>query len=102
MSLLDIDGGMFEVKTTASDTHLDGEDFDGRLVNYFADWFQKEYKFDLRQSPQALCTLRTACKRAKRTLSTATTAAIICDSLYESHDFIIDSVYNRLLKDCTD
>lgn len=88
VSLLDIDGGMFEVKATAGDTHLGGEDFDNRLVNYFADRFQKKYKCDLRQSPRALRTLRTACERAKRTLSTAATASIICDSLYEGHDFM--------------
>ena len=75
VSLLDIDGGMFEVRATAGDTHLGGEDFDNRMVNYFADKFQKKYKCDLRQSPRALRTLRTACERAKRTLSTATSAS---------------------------
>jgi len=88
VSLLDIDGGMFEVKATAGDTHLGGEDFDNRLVNYFADRFQKKFKCDLRNSPRALRSLRTACERAKRTLSTAATASIVCDSLYEGHDFM--------------
>lgn len=88
VSLLDIDGGIFEVKATAGDTHLGGEDFDSRLVNYFADRFQKKFKCDMRQSPRALRTLRTACERAKRTLSTATSASIVCDSLFEGHDFL--------------
>ncbi|KAH0806488.1 cytoplasmic heat shock protein 70 [Histomonas meleagridis] len=88
VSLLDIDGGMFEVRATAGDTHLGGEDFDNRMVNYFADRFQKKFKCDLRQSIRALRTLRTACERAKRTLSTATSASIVCDSLYEGHDFM--------------
>ena len=88
VSLLDIDGGVFEVKATAGDTHLGGEDFDNRLVNYFADRFQKKYRCDLRESPRALRSLRTACERAKRTLSTATTASIVCDSLYQGHDFM--------------
>ncbi|KAH0787647.1 cytoplasmic heat shock protein 70 [Histomonas meleagridis] len=79
---------MFEVRATAGDTHLGGEDFDNRMVNYFADRFQKKFKCDLRQSPRALRTLRTACERAKRTLSTATSASIVCDSLYEGHDFM--------------
>ena len=101
VSLLDIDGGMFEVKATAGDTHLGGEDFDSRLVNFFADRFQKKYKCDLRQSPRALRTLRTACERAKRTLSTATTASIICDSLYEGHDFM-DNISRAMFENLND
>ena len=101
VSLLDIDGGMFEVKATAGDTHLGGEDFDSRMVNYFADRFQKKFKCDLRQSPRALRTLRTACERAKRTLSTATTASIICDSLYEGHDFM-DNISRAMFENLND
>ena len=101
VSLLDIDGGMFEVRATAGDTHLGGEDFDNRLVNYFADKFQKKYKCDLRQSPRALRTLRTACERAKRTLSTATSASIVCDSLYEGHDFM-DNISRAMFENLND
>ena len=101
VSLLDIDGGMFEVRATAGDTHLGGEDFDNRMVNYFADKFQKKYKCDLRQSPRALRTLRTACERAKRTLSTATSASIVCDSLYEGHDFM-DNISRAMLENLND
>ena len=101
VSLLDIDGGMFEVKATAGDTHLGGEDFDNRMVNFFADRFQKKFKCDLRQSPRALRTLRTACERAKRTLSTATNASIVCDSLYEGHDFI-DSISRAMFESLND
>ncbi|KAK8847275.1 Hsp70 chaperone [Tritrichomonas musculus] len=101
VSLLDIDGGMFEVKATAGDTHLGGEDFDNRMVNFFADRFQKKFKCDLRQSLRALRTLRTACERAKRTLSTATNASIVCDSLYEGHDFI-DSISRAMFESLND
>lgn len=101
VSLLDIDGGMFDVKATAGDTHLGGEDFDSRLVNYFADRFQKKFKCDLRQSPRALRTLRTACERAKRTLSTAATASIVCDSLYEGHDFM-DNISRAMFENLND
>ncbi|OHT15111.1 Heat shock cognate 71 kDa protein [Tritrichomonas foetus] len=101
VSLLDIDGGTFEVRATAGDTHLGGEDFDNRLVNYFADRFQKKYKSDLTKSPRALRTLRTACERAKRTLSTATTASIICDSLYEGHDFM-DNISRAMFENLND
>ena len=87
VSLLDIDGGMFEVRATAGDTHLGGEDFDNRLVDYFADKFQKKFHCDLHESPRALRTLRTACERAKRTISTATNASILCEALYQGHDF---------------
>ena len=88
VSLLEIDDGMFEVKATAGDTHLGGEDFDSRLVEYFADRFQKKYKCDLHESPRALRTLRTACERAKRTLSTTSSTPIICESIYQGHDLM--------------
>jgi L1 cell adhesion molecule like protein len=101
VSLLDIEGGMFEVKATAGDTHLGGEDFDSRMVEYFAERFQKKFKKDLRSSPRALRTLRTACERAKRTLSTATNASIICDSLFEGHDFM-DSMTRAMFENLND
>jgi len=101
VSLLDIDGGMFEVRATSGDTHLGGEDFDSRMVEYFADRFQKKFKCDLRESPRALRTLRTACERAKRTLSTATTASIMCDSLYQGHDFM-DNISRAMFENLND
>lgn len=67
----------------AGDTHLGGEDFDNKLVMHFVDEFKKKYKKDLQQSDRALRRLRTACERAKRTLSSSTTASIEIDSLYE-------------------
>jgi L1 cell adhesion molecule like protein len=101
VSLLDIDGGMFEVRAPAGDTHLGGEDFDSRMVEYFAERFQKKFKTDLRTSPRALRTLRTACERAKRTLSTATNASIICDSLFEGHDFM-DTMTRAMFENLND
>ena len=62
--------------------HLGGEDVDSRMVDYFADRFQKKFKCDLRESTRALKTLRTVCERAKRTISTAANASILCESLY--------------------
>jgi L1 cell adhesion molecule like protein len=87
VSLLTIDGGIFEVKATAGNTHLGGEDFDNRLVSHFADKFKKESSKDISGNPRALRRLRTACERAKRTLSSATQASIEIDSLYEGSDF---------------
>ena len=92
VSLLSLDGGVFEVKATAGDTHLGGEDIDNILVNYFADEFKKKHKKDLsdQKNPaavKALRRLRTACERAKRTLSAATSATIEIDSLFDGVDF---------------
>lgn len=88
VSILTIDeGSLFEVKATAGDTHLGGEDFDNRLVNHFAEEFKRKYKKDLRSNPRALRRLRTAAERAKRTLSSSTEATLEIDALYEGIDF---------------
>ena len=87
ISLLTIEDGIFEVKATAGDTHLGGEDFDNRLVDYFAADFQKKNRKDLTTSERALRRLRTACERAKRTLSSSTQAYIEVDALFEGMDY---------------
>lgn len=87
VSILSIDDGIFEVKSTAGDTHLGGEDFDNRLVNHFAQEFKRKHKKDLTSNKRALRRLRTACERAKRTLSSSTQASIEIDSLFEGIDF---------------
>ena len=87
-SLLTIEGGIFEVLATAGDTHLGGEDFDSKMVDHFCLEFKRKHKKDLKTNPRALRRLRTACERAKRTLSTSTTAQIELDSLFEGIDFI--------------
>lgn len=87
VSLLTIEEGIFEVKATAGDTHLGGEDFDERLVNHFAKEFQRKYKKDLTNNARALRRLRTACERAKRTLSATAQTTIELDSLFEGVDF---------------
>jgi len=87
VSLLTIEDGIFEVKATAGDTHLGGEDFDNRLVNHFAQEFKRKYKKDLSTNPRSLRRLRTACERAKRTLSSSTQTSIEIDSLFEGIDF---------------
>lgn len=88
VSLLSIDGGIFEVLSTAGDTHLGGEDFDNRMVEYMKDEFKKKNRgLDLSTSERSLRRLRTACERAKRTLSSATQAYIEIDSLFDGIDF---------------
>ena len=87
VSILSIEDGVFEVKATAGDTHLGGEDFDNLMVQYFVQEFRKKYNKDLSTNQRALRRLRTACERAKRTLSSATQAHIEIDSLYEGKDY---------------
>merc|ERR1712106_609466 len=87
VSILTIEDGIFEVKSTAGDTHLGGEDFDNRMVNHFLQEFKRKYKKDPQDNKRALRRLRTACERAKRTLSSSTQASIEIDSLYEGIDF---------------
>ncbi|KAH9600253.1 Heat shock protein 70 family [Trypanosoma melophagium] len=88
VTLLTIDGGIFEVKATNGDTHLGGEDFDNRLVSHFTDEFKRKNKGkDLTTSQRALRRLRTACERAKRTLSSAAQATIEIDALFDNVDF---------------
>ena len=87
VSILTIEDGIFEVKSTAGDTHLGGEDFDNRMVNHFVQEFKRKHKKDLSVNKRALRRLRTACERAKRTLSSSTQASIEIDSLFEGIDF---------------
>merc|ERR1711943_103553 len=87
VSLLTIDDGIFEVKATAGDTHLGGEDFDNRTVNHFVQEFKRKHKKDITGNPRAMRRLRTACERAKRTLSSSTQTSIEIDSLFEGVDF---------------
>lgn len=87
VSVLSIDNGIFEVKSTAGDTHLGGEDFDNRMVTHFVQEFKRKHKKDFSSNKRALRRLRTACERAKRTLSSSAQASIEIDSLYEGIDF---------------
>uniref|UniRef100_A0A2K5ZPT0 Heat shock-related 70 kDa protein 2 n=1 Tax=Mandrillus leucophaeus TaxID=9568 RepID=A0A2K5ZPT0_MANLE len=87
VSILTIEDGIFEVKSTAGDTHLGGEDFDNRMVSHLAEEFKRKHKKDIGPNKRAVRRLRTACERAKRTLSSSTQASIEIDSLYEGVDF---------------
>ncbi|KAL1864384.1 hypothetical protein VTK73DRAFT_5927 [Phialemonium thermophilum] len=102
VSLLTIEDGIFEVKSTAGDTHLGGEDFDNRLVNHFVAEFKRKYKKDLSTNPRALRRLRTACERAKRTLSSSAQTSIEIDSLYEGIDFYTSITRARFEELCQD
>jgi heat shock 70kDa protein 1/2/6/8 len=102
VSLLTIEEGIFEVKATAGDTHLGGEDFDNRLVNHFIQEFKRKNKKDLSSNPRAVRRLRTACERAKRTLSSAAQTSIEIDSLFEGIDFYTSLTRARFEELCQD
>ncbi|CAH1954954.1 unnamed protein product [Acanthoscelides obtectus] len=103
VSILTIDeGSLFEVKSTAGDTHLGGEDFDNRLVNHFADEFKRKFKKDLRSNPRAIRRLRTAAERAKRTLSSSTEATLEIDALFDGIDFYTKISRARFEEMCSD
>jgi heat shock protein 1/8 len=87
VSLLTIEEGIFEVKATAGDAHLGGEDFDNPLVNFFVQEFKRKHNKDISSNPCALRRLCTACERAKHTLSSSTQTSIKITSLYEGIDF---------------
>jgi heat shock 70kDa protein 1/2/6/8 len=100
--LLTIEDGIFEVKATAGDTHLGGEDFDNRLVTFFVQEFKRKHKKDLSTNARALRRLRTACERAKRTLSSAAQTTIEIDSLFEGIDFYTSITRARFEELCQD
>jgi len=92
VSLLSIDEGVFEVRATAGDTHLGGSDFDQKLVIHSIKEFYRKSKIDLtslteEQKIKPIRRLRTACERAKRSLSSSNSATIEIDSLYDGVDF---------------
>nr|AAQ05768.1 heat shock protein 70 [Penaeus monodon] len=102
VSILTIEDGIFEVKSTAGDTHLGGEDFDNRMVNHFIQEFKRKYKKDPSENKRSLRRLRTACERAKRTLSSSTQASVEIDSLFEGIDFYTSITRARFEELCAD
>jgi heat shock protein 1/8 len=102
VSILTIEEGIFEVKSTAGDTHLGGEDFDNRMVSHFIDEFKRKNKKDISQNKRAIRRLRTACERAKRTLSSSAQANIEIDSLHEGVDFYTSITRARFEELCAD
>ncbi|CAF1383928.1 unnamed protein product [Adineta steineri] len=102
VSVLAIEEGIFELKSTAGDTHLGGEDFDNRMVSHFVQEFKRKNNKDLSQNKRGLRRLRTACERAKRTLSSSSQASIEIDSLHEGVDFYSTITRARFEELCAD
>ncbi|XP_055944125.1 heat shock protein 70 B2-like [Argiope bruennichi] len=103
VSILTIDeGSLFEVRSTAGDTHLGGEDFDNRMENHFIEEFKRKHRKDIKSNPRAVRRLRTACERAKRTLSSSSEASIEIDALFEGIDFYSKITRARFEELCMD
>jgi heat shock protein 1/8 len=102
VSLLTIDDGIFEVKATAGDTHLGGEDFDNRLVSHVIQEFKRKHKKDPSDNARALRRIRTACERAKRTLSSAAQTTIEVDSCFDGIDFYTNITRAKFEELCSD
>ena len=102
VSLLNIDDGIFEVRSTAGDTHLGGEDFDHLLMNHFMAEFKRKHKVDISGNKRSVRRLKTACEKAKRTLSSSTTANLEIDSLFEGIDFFTSITRAKFESLCMD
>uniref|UniRef100_A0A1I7TEY6 Heat shock protein 70 n=1 Tax=Caenorhabditis tropicalis TaxID=1561998 RepID=A0A1I7TEY6_9PELO len=103
VSILSIaEGSIFEVKSTAGDTHLGGEDFDQRMLQHFMNEFKRKTGKDISPNPRAIRRLRTACERAKRTLSSSSEACVEVDSLFEGIDLCSKITRARFEELCAD
>lgn len=102
VTLLSIEDGIFEVKATAGDSHLGGEDFDNNLVKHFTQEFKRKFKKDISDNPRAIRRLRTACERVKRNLSSSTQTTLEIDSLYDGTDFMSSITRARFEELCAD
>jgi len=102
VTVLSIDEGIFEVKATAGDCHLGGEDFDNRLVHHFAQEFKRKHKQDLTNNKKAMRRLKSSCENVKKNLSSSTQASIEIDSLHEGIDFTASITRARFEELCSD
>jgi len=109
VSILTLDGGIFEVKSTGGDTHLGGSDIDNLIVDYLCDDIKKKHKMDVRDNARALKRLNIAAEKAKKNLSASSTTTIEVDSLMDGVDYntslsrakfesLADKVFQRTLK----
>tara|TARA_R110002072_G_scaffold256534_3_gene415393 strand:+ start:477 stop:2432 length:1956 start_codon:yes stop_codon:yes gene_type:complete len=101
-TILSIEDGVFEVKSTAGDCYLGGEDFDTRLVQHFMQEFRRKHKKDLSENKRAVRRLRTSCENLKKTLSSSTQATLEVDSLFEGIDFASTITRARFEELCGD
>tara|TARA_Y100000389_G_scaffold35886_1_gene30491 strand:+ start:1341 stop:3269 length:1929 start_codon:yes stop_codon:yes gene_type:complete len=101
-TVLSIEDGVFEVKSTGGDSHLGGEDIDDRLVEHFVQEFKRKHKTDPSVNSKSMRRLRTACEKAKRNLSSGNQTQIEIDSLFDGVDFISSLTRARFEELCAD
>ena len=102
VTLLSIEDGVFEVKATAGDSHLGGEDLDNILVDHFIKEFKRKHKKDLSTNSRSMRRLRTSCEKAKRNLSSSTQSSIEIDSLFDGVDFMSTITRARFEEMCVE
>jgi L1 cell adhesion molecule like protein len=109
VTILNIDEGIFEVKATNGNGHLGGEDIDNIMTKFFIEEFKRKNKKDISENQRAVKRLKNECEKAKRTLSSSTTASIELDSLYDGIDFTsnisrarLDELCSGLYRKCLD
>jgi L1 cell adhesion molecule like protein len=109
VSILTIDGGLYEVKATSGDPHLGGQDFDNAIVKYMIQEFKKKHKVDPSSNARSMKRFKNAAENAKKTLSSTSTTSIEIESAFEGIDFTLmlskakfeqlgDEVFNRIMK----
>jgi L1 cell adhesion molecule like protein len=87
MSILTIDGGLYETKGTAGDKFLGGSDVDNNIVEYMVNEFKRKFKCDPTTSPKAMKRFKNAAENIKKNLSTSTTSSIEIESVFEGNDY---------------
>lgn len=102
VSVLTLDGGLFEVKSTGGLSHLGGEDIDNRMVKHFADEFKRKHKKDLSENSKSIKRLKASCENLKKSLSSSTNGTIELDALYDGIDFAASLTRARLDEMCID
>ena len=102
VSLLSLEEGLFEVKATNGNTHLGGEDFDNRLVEYCAGEFKRKTSIDIKSNAKALRRVRASCEKAKRALSAATQATVDIDALMDGEDLNVVITRSKFEDLCMD
>ena len=102
VSILTLEDGIYEVKGTGGNTHLGGEDFDSRLVDFCVSDFKRKNKKVISDNKRAMRRLRTACERCKRTLSSSASSTVEIDSLYDGVDYNVSLTRARFEELCSD
>ena len=102
VSLLSLEDGLFEVRATNGNTHLGGEDFDNRLVEYCAGEFKRKTGVDIKKNAKALRRVRASCEKAKRALSAATQATVDIDALMDGEDLNVVITRSKFEDLCMD